>query len=161
MAQKKKTTKQKTTTDVKESAHRVWLAGLGALAAAEEEGGKMFRSLVERGKAYESRVTDPVKKAEKNVRGTVSKARQRAGRTMDDLETAWDERLTGALKRLGLPTRSEINDLRTRVEKLTAALDGKASTTKKTTKKKATKKKATKKKSAAKKRTTTKKTTSR
>jgi len=28
--------------DLKDSVHRIWLAGLGALAAAEEEGSKLF-----------------------------------------------------------------------------------------------------------------------
>src|SRR5690606_21832100 len=38
---------------IRESAHKIWLAGLGALAAAEQEGGKLFRSLVRKGEQYE------------------------------------------------------------------------------------------------------------
>ena len=41
--------------EIKESVHRIWLAGLGALAAAEEEGGKIFSRLVERGRDVESK----------------------------------------------------------------------------------------------------------
>ena len=41
--------------ELKESARRVWLAGLGALAAAGEEGSKMFSRLVERGRDYEGK----------------------------------------------------------------------------------------------------------
>jgi parallel beta-helix repeat protein len=35
--------------DLMESAHKVWLAGLGALAMAEEEGGRLFKNLIEKG----------------------------------------------------------------------------------------------------------------
>jgi len=31
---------------LRKSAHDVWLAGLGALSLAEEEGGKLFKALV-------------------------------------------------------------------------------------------------------------------
>jgi poly(hydroxyalkanoate) granule-associated protein len=41
--------------EIKDSVHRIWLAGLGALAAAEEEGGKIFSRLVERGRDVESK----------------------------------------------------------------------------------------------------------
>ena len=41
--------------ELKDSAHRIWLAGLGALAAAEEEGVKVFSRLVDRGRDVESR----------------------------------------------------------------------------------------------------------
>ena len=34
---------------IKESAQQIWLAGLGAFAKAQEEGGKAFESLVKEG----------------------------------------------------------------------------------------------------------------
>ncbi|WP_305806821.1 phasin family protein, partial [Stenotrophomonas sp. YIM B06876] len=34
---------------VKDSAQQIWLAGLGAFAKAQEEGGKVFESLVKEG----------------------------------------------------------------------------------------------------------------
>ena len=40
--------------DARESAHRIWLAGLGALAKAEEEGSKLFKNLVREGERYET-----------------------------------------------------------------------------------------------------------
>ena len=38
---------------VKESAHEIWLAGLGAFALAGEEGGRLFKSLVKKGEGLE------------------------------------------------------------------------------------------------------------
>ena len=46
MAKKKAKELQNELTD---SAHKIWLAGLGAFAAAEEGGSKLFKSLVEAG----------------------------------------------------------------------------------------------------------------
>ena len=60
--------------EIKESAHKIWLAGLGALAAAEEEGAKMFNNLVERGEAYESRGREELAKVKDKVEGAFSKA---------------------------------------------------------------------------------------
>jgi hypothetical protein len=40
--------------EFKDSARHVWLAGIGALAKAKDEGGRLFESLVERGREVES-----------------------------------------------------------------------------------------------------------
>ena len=74
--------KKDTKSELAESAHKVWLAGLGALAAAEEEGGKLFTSLVSRGKKYESTIKKPVDHAATRVKGTVKDVRGRASRTV-------------------------------------------------------------------------------
>ena len=39
--------------DLRDTIHRVWLAGLGALVAAEREGGSLFRDLVQKGEEVE------------------------------------------------------------------------------------------------------------
>ncbi len=38
------------TSTIKESTQQIWLAGLGAYAKAQEEGGKIFEALVQEGK---------------------------------------------------------------------------------------------------------------
>jgi poly(hydroxyalkanoate) granule-associated protein len=95
-----------------ESAHRIWLAGLGALAAAEEEGTKVFNRLVDRGKDVESR------------------GKQQYGDVRSRAENAWsgvgdkvDEKVTAALHRLGVPTRDEIRDLTRKVEELNSKVE--------------------------------------
>jgi poly(hydroxyalkanoate) granule-associated protein len=140
MAKKKATPKGELT----ESAHRVWLAGLGALAVAEEEGNKLFRTLVSRGEKYEPRVADPVRKASKKVTGTVNDARARASKTLDGIGAAFDDRVSGVLNRLGVPSRSEITELSRRVEKLTRAVEGKSAKRKTKTAKKKTVRRKTK-----------------
>jgi polyhydroxyalkanoate synthesis regulator phasin len=88
--------------DLKEAAHRVWLAGLGALAAAGEEGSRMFNRLVDRGRAYGA--TD-------------------AGSYWQGWDEELDQKVTAALGRLGLPNRDEMKILERRLEDLQANLE--------------------------------------
>jgi poly(hydroxyalkanoate) granule-associated protein len=134
--------------DIRESAHKIWLAGLGALSAAEEEGSKLFKGLVERGKEFESRGRDEVKSTVKDVKSGVKSGVDKATRKVEgvwsDLGEGLDERITAILHRLGVPSRDEIQTLTRRIEELNQKVDGlgpkkAAATTKKsaTTKKNA------------------------
>ncbi len=109
--------------DVKDTAHRIWLAGLGALAAAEEEGSKLFSRLVDRGRDVESRGKVEVDKVVDKAKSGYEKARTKAGGTWEDLGGRVDEVLTAALHRLGVPTREEIRNLTQRVEELSGKVE--------------------------------------
>ena len=102
--------------ELKESAHRIWLAGLGALAAAGEEGTKVFDRLVDRGREYETRGRDEARKQYEGARSTA-----------DELWGTWsgklDEAVTNALHRMGVPSRDEIRNLTQRVEELNAKVE--------------------------------------
>ena len=139
--------KKATKSDVTESVHKIWLAGLGALATAEEEGGKLFATLVKKGKQYESSVKKPVDQATTQVKKKVKDVRGRAGKTVKKIERAFDEQVDAALHRVGVPTRKEIAALNRKVQRLTEALEGK---------RRKTKKKAAAKKTTARKKTATK-----
>jgi poly(hydroxyalkanoate) granule-associated protein len=105
--------------ELKDSAHKIWLAGLGALAAAEEEGGKLFKNLVERGEGIEARGKKQVDKAKGAVSGSVTVAQS----YWETFEKKLDEKLTAAIHRLGVPTKDEIDSLTAKVEELTSAID--------------------------------------
>lgn len=111
--------------EISESVHRVWLAGLGALSAAEDEGTKLFNALVSRGQKYERTMKKPVDKAAGEVKRKVKDVRGRAGKTVKKIERAFDEQIDSALRRIGVPTRKEIAALSRKVEKLTQAIEGK------------------------------------
>ncbi len=147
-------TKKKSKTEpLTESAHRIWLAGLGALATAEKEGSKLFRDLVAKGETFDASVQAPVRSARGKVRETFDDVRSRAGKTVERLENAFDDRVQDVLHRLGVPSRDEIASLSRRVERLTDAVDSASGPAKKraTTRKKATAKKTATRKTAAKK----------
>ncbi len=98
--------------DVRESARRVWLAGLGAFALAQEGAGKLFETLVKRGKDAESAGTGMLKDA----RGKVEDAWKKVGKEMDG-------QVVAVLHRVGVPSREDIATLNRRVEDLTASIE--------------------------------------
>ena len=110
--------------DLKESAYRIWLAGLGALASAGEEGAKAFNRLVDRGREAESRSKDDWKAQADKAREQFDKAKEKAEGQWDEWSGKIDEVLTRSLHRLGVPTRDEIRTLTQRVEELTAKVEG-------------------------------------
>jgi poly(hydroxyalkanoate) granule-associated protein len=105
--------------DVRDSAHKIWLAGLGALAKAEEEGTKVFHNLVEAGEEFEARG----KKRFTLVKGKMQEAREAAESQIEKLGDTFDDKVAGAVQRLGVPSRDEIKRLTKRVEELTAKVD--------------------------------------
>jgi poly(hydroxyalkanoate) granule-associated protein len=107
------------TKELRESAHRIWLAGLGAVAMAEEEGSKLLSTLVDKGEKFE---TKQRKQLDKVLR-RVDDAKGKAGSTWGKVEDTMDKKVGDALKRMGVPTRSEINKLTKRVEELTLKVD--------------------------------------
>jgi poly(hydroxyalkanoate) granule-associated protein len=102
--------------DLKESAQKIWLAGLGALAAAGEEGGKLFDRLVDRGREYDARGRDEARKQYEGARTT-------ANDLWDNWSGKLDEAVTKALQRIGVPSRDEIRNLTQRVEELNSKVE--------------------------------------
>jgi poly(hydroxyalkanoate) granule-associated protein len=109
--------------ELKESAHRIWLAGLGALAAAEQEGSKVFNRLVDRGRDVESRGKVDFKDQVDQAKAKVDEAKAKVGDTVETWSAKLDEAVTSALHRLGVPTRDEIRTLTLRVEELNAKME--------------------------------------
>lgn len=119
MAKKKEKKDKDLQAELKESAHKIWLAGLGALAVAEDEGTKLFKRLVEKGEEFEGRGKEQVEK----VKDRVKDARDKAESTFEKWGGAFDEKVSDALKRLGVPTRDEVRKLTKRVEELGSKMD--------------------------------------
>jgi poly(hydroxyalkanoate) granule-associated protein len=104
---------------VRQSAQQIWLAGLGAFALAQEEGGKLFGTLVKKGHEVQK-----VNRARlQQVVTRVERARVDAGRTLGRLTTPFDFGTGTVLHRLGVPTRKEIVTLTKRVEELTRSVE--------------------------------------
>lgn len=115
--------------DAMSVANNIWLAGLGALATTQEEGGKLFKHLVKKGEKVDFKgkagVDETVGKARTKVSAAkdrievqVDKAKDAVSDAWGDLTQSFDEQLGGALHRLGVPTRDEIKTLTARVESL-------------------------------------------
>ncbi|UHQ18850.1 phasin family protein [Lysobacter sp. KIS68-7] len=109
-----------------ESAQQIWLAGVGAFARAQAEGGKLFEGLVKEGLNLEQTArkiagnrADVVRDA---VESRVGQARERAVDTWDRLEKVFEDRVQRALVKLGVPSREDLADLVQRVDALNAEL---------------------------------------
>lgn len=100
---------------VKETAEQIWLAGMGALTLARTEGSRMFETLVDLGKQVEKAMPSPAEAAQA--------ATKTAGEWFGNVQDLVDVRVTAALQRAGIPTRSEIEQLTARIEQLTASIE--------------------------------------
>ncbi|HXV61423.1 MAG TPA: phasin family protein [Vicinamibacteria bacterium] len=97
---------------------KIWLAGLGALAEAEEQGDKFFKSLVKKGRAYEPTLKEPFESVGEAFRSSVDAASNKASEGFKELEGAIDRALTSAMKKAGIASRKEVEALRKEVVKL-------------------------------------------
>ena len=109
-----------------ESAQQIWLAGVGAFGRAQAEGTRLFEGLVKEGlnleqtaRKFAGHRADTVRDS---VESTVGQARERAADTWDRLEKVFEDRVQGALVKLGVPNRDDLNGLSRKVDTLTSEL---------------------------------------
>lgn len=108
---------------MKDSAQQIWLAGMGAFAKAQQEGTKMFESLVKDGtKLQEATQQAQAKVAEaaEKMSALASDMGHRATGQIDRLEGIFEERVAKALQHMGLPSAKDLADLQARVAALEA-----------------------------------------
>lgn len=115
---------------VKASAHQIWLAGMGAFAKAQAEGGKVFEKLVKEGTSLQRKTQGMAEEKISEVSGKMTAMADtvtaKAGQNWDKLESIFETRTAKAMSKLGVPTAKEVAALVARVQALEAAA-GKAS----------------------------------
>jgi poly(hydroxyalkanoate) granule-associated protein len=104
---------------VAETTRRFWLAGLGAISMAEETGTNVFNALVEEGKSWEQARRERTEAATKQLRRIASEGAETAGA----IEERVRDEIDGALERVGVPNRDDIDDLRGQVDDLGRKVD--------------------------------------
>jgi poly(hydroxyalkanoate) granule-associated protein len=92
--------------------HDVWLAGLGAFAAVEEEGTSLFNTLVARGRTVE----DSGRRRVKEMRDDLDDRQQKVTQEMEERVV---DPVMKAMRSFGVPTRGEIRELSGKVDALT------------------------------------------
>jgi len=139
---------------VKDSAQQIWLAGMGAFAKAQAEGGKVFEALVKEGVSLQCKTQAVAEEKLGDVTGRMSsmasEVTSKAGASWDKLENIFEERTAKALGKLGVPTAKDVAELQRRVEELSAAVAKLSRTTAKTPAAKSAPAKAPARKAAAK-----------
>ena len=104
--------------NVRESAGRIWLAGLGAFSKTQTEGEKLFQTLVTEGEKVEQRARELTSAKVDEAKGKVLEFRGKANEQLDQLEELFQARVAEVLHRLGVPTQEDIQELTKRVEEL-------------------------------------------
>jgi len=118
---------------VKESAQQIWLAGLGAFSKAQEEGGKVFETLVKEGLSIQRKTQtaaeEKITEATSKMTNMATDIQSKAGHQWDKLESIFEERVAKALRKLGVPSAKEVDALVARIDELNKSvqkMNGKA-----------------------------------
>lgn len=109
---------------------QVWLAGMGAIARAQQEGPAAFQDAVAEGfnlltrsrSTAEEMIRDAFQTAQGTVQTRFDSARDQASETWDNLEALFQNRVHKAMQQLGVPTADEIRLLTRRVAELSEAV---------------------------------------
>jgi poly(hydroxyalkanoate) granule-associated protein len=108
---------------VRESAHVIWLAGLGAFAKVSSEGGKLFEALVKEGEKVEERTREAAAGALETAREQTDQTRGKVAETWDKVEQIFEDRLAQVLGQLGVPSHDDLQELTQRMDALQARID--------------------------------------
>ncbi|MEN9437919.1 MAG: hypothetical protein RIR09_2574 [Pseudomonadota bacterium] len=111
---------------VKDSAQQIWQAGLGAITRAQAEGTKAVESLVKESisiqRKTQAAAEGKLNEASHKVSSMATDISSKASGQWDKLEGIFEERVAKALKKLGVPTASEVNALHARIDELSKAV---------------------------------------
>lgn len=130
----KVTVKNLSVGQVTESAQKVWLAGLGAVAKAQANSGKIVETLADQagvlvaeGKKIEARVmTAALAKAKEAQSAAKSFAKTKSAetaQTLGKLEGVFEARVSKTLNTFGIPSSKQVRDLIVRMEELQSSLN--------------------------------------
>lgn len=111
---------------VKDSAQQIWLAGMGAFAKAQAEGGKVFEALVKEGVSLQKKTQglaeDKIAEVTGKMTAMADTVTSKAGQNWDKLEAIFEQRTAKAMNKLGVPTAKDVAALHKRVDELAAAV---------------------------------------
>ena len=109
------------------SSHQIWLAGLGAFARTQQEGMKVFDTLVKQGETLESKTRHAAATtagaAREAAKAKAKEMQAMAGGTWDKLEQVFEDRVARALGHLGVHTAADVKQLTERVNELSEAVN--------------------------------------
>lgn len=111
---------------ITDSPRQIWLAGLGAFAKIEQEGNRLFETLVKEGEALEARTrhtaTEQLETAKTQAQTQLEQAKNNATGAWNMLEKGMEEQKIRTLNRLGIPSQADYQLLVERVDALSASV---------------------------------------
>lgn len=115
--------RKRPTLDFRKYTQQIWLAGLGAFSRAEEEGNRLFDSLVKVGEELESKTGDIADSTVEAVEEVKERVTERVSDTRERVERALDERVNSTVSRIGLASHREVSQLMELIERLDRKVD--------------------------------------
>jgi poly(hydroxyalkanoate) granule-associated protein len=132
---KKATTKAKPATekeDVADTANKIWKAGLGALRTAEEEGSRIFKSLMEKGDSFQSssrkESQKQIDKMSKIIKGGVGSVKGKLDDITDQKDRFWEvlkleDTFKSVMKTFGVATNKDIDILKKKIDAISKSVN--------------------------------------
>ena len=97
----------------------LWWAGLGALSVAEEAGTQVFDALVEEGKSWEQARRERTRETAERVEAITEEGTW----AVEAVEARVRDEVHDALRRIGVPHRDDVDELRDQIDALSRKLD--------------------------------------
>jgi poly(hydroxyalkanoate) granule-associated protein len=112
--------------NVRDSAQQIWAAGLASFSKAQGEGSKVFEALVKEGMGLQKKTQNLAEQkfgaVASKMSGMAGDVGSKAGKQWDKLESIFEERVSRALKSLGVPNGTDIGSLISRIDALSASI---------------------------------------
>ena len=109
-----------------DKAQALWLAGLGAISLVQKRGGAMLAGLIAEGNDFQTRAQklahEVTADATVHVKGALAPIRAGFKRNVKKLGAAVQQGVAGTLARLGIPSKTDIDELTQRVAALSKRL---------------------------------------
>ncbi len=99
-----------------ETTRKVLLAGVGAMALAQDEAESFVNRLVERGEIAE-------KEGRQLIQDMMEKRKKKAESAVEDTEKELDTRVERVLQRMNIPTRNDVNAISRQITALSKKVD--------------------------------------
>jgi poly(hydroxyalkanoate) granule-associated protein len=110
------TVEEKELNPMLDMARKVLLAGIGAVALAQEEVEEFVGKLIDRGEIAE-------KDGRKLINDIIEKRKKKVEETADSAEEQLDKRIESLLDRMNVPTKTDIEALSSKIVALTKKVD--------------------------------------
>jgi poly(hydroxyalkanoate) granule-associated protein len=126
MATRKNTRRQAATPARRIDAGSLWLAGVGAVSLARQQGASLLGELIGEGRRLQQQAARFVREArgdvESQIGGLVKPVKARLGKGLKKAGNAVQARIAGGLSALGIPSKADIDELSQRVGALSRQL---------------------------------------
>lgn len=115
---------------VRNSAHLIWQAGLGAFSRAQDEGGELFARLVQQGSDLQKQTQQLADVKGSGVTDSMSRLAENVGRqasgSWERIEKVFEDRVSRSLRSLGVPTRDDLKAISRQLDDLSASIQAMA-----------------------------------